>query len=257
MLSPLFARRLVPLSFLLACAVGARSIAPAPPQDDAQAAFASLVEADHWRKRNAARDRLIELGDEALQTVLTGATYESDDVRAICHEILRGQYATDPRAIEVFVRGLDDSNRGYVAYPAAFHLGEHKIEAGREALRTCLAAEETDQRTRYAAAKSLGELGEKEVMVTLWSGLGSDDPYTRYLSNLGAKGLTGKDLTDFGYEGPWEGAFVSGPVVGRAQGQPIMKAQKRVERWQAVVDFTKWLKGEKPELFAELEEKLW
>jgi len=24
-----------------------------------------------------------------------------------------------------------------------------------------------------------------------------------------------------------------------------------------VVDFTKWLKSEKPELFAELEEKLW
>ncbi len=68
-------------------------------------------------------------------------------------------------------------------------------------------------------------------MVTLWSGLGSDDPYTRYLSNLGARGLTGKDLSEFEYKGPWEGAFVSGPVVGTAQGQPIMKAQKRVERW--------------------------
>ena len=53
MLCPFLARPLVPLSLLLACAVGARSIAPAPPQDDAQAAFASLVEADHWRKRNA------------------------------------------------------------------------------------------------------------------------------------------------------------------------------------------------------------
>ncbi|MEE8467487.1 MAG: hypothetical protein V3T22_03485 [Planctomycetota bacterium] len=257
MLSPLFARPLVPLSFLLACAVGARSIAPAPPQDDAQAAFASLVEASHWRVRNAARDRLIELGDEALQTVLTGTRHESDDVRAICHEILRGQYATDPRAIEVFVRGLDDSNRGYVAYPAAFHLGEHKIEAGRAGLRICLAAEETDRRTRYAASKSLGELGEKEVMVTLWRGLGSEDPYTRYLSNLGAKGLTGKDLTDFDYEGPWEIESNLGGFVRYVQGHPILKARWRVQRWQAVLDFTQWLKGEHPVLFAELEEKLW
>jgi len=41
------------------------------------------------------------------------------------------------------------------------------------------------------------------------------------------------------------------------KGQPIVKAQKRVERWEAVVECTKWLKGQKPELFAELEEKLW
>ena len=37
----------------------------------------------------------------------------------------------------------------------------------------------------------------------------------------------------------------------------LEKAQKRVDRWQAVVRFTKWLKGSRPELFAELETKLW
>jgi len=196
MQSPFFTRSLVSVALVLTGALGA---VPTLPQDDAQEAFDSLVEADHWRKRNAARDRLIALGDEALETVLAGTTHESDDVRAICHEVLRGSYPTDARAVAVFVRGLDDTNRGYVAYPAAFHLGQHKIEAGREALRACLVDEEIDQRTLYAAAKSLGELGEKEVMVMLWSGMGSDDPYTRYLSNLGAKGLTGKDLSDFDY----------------------------------------------------------
>ena len=136
-------------------------------------------------------------------------------------------------------------------------MGEHKIEAGREALGICLAAEETDRRTPYAAAKSLGELGEKKAMVTLWSGLGSDDPDTRYLSNLGAKGLTGKDLTDFDYEGPWEIESNLGGFVRHVQGHPILTARWRVQRWLAVLDFTQWLKGAHPELLAELEEKLW
>lgn len=252
MRSPLLARPLVLLSFLLACAV-----APAPAQDDAQTAFDSLVQAHNWRVRNSVRDRLIDMGDEALETVLGGTRHASDDVRAICQQILRGQYPTDPRAIEAFLRGLEDANRNYVAYPSAFHLGEYKIEAGREALGLCLAAEETNQRTRYAAAKSLGELGEKEVMVTLWNGMGSDDPYTRYLSNLGAQGLTGKDLSDFDYEGPWETESNLGGFIRRVQGHPILKAEWRVQRWQAVLDFTRWLMGAHPELFAELEEKLW
>jgi hypothetical protein len=70
-------------------------------------------------------------------------------------------------------------------------------------------------------------------------------------------GLAGRDLAAFGYEGAWEGASVSGLAVRRSLGHPIEKARKRVERWTAVVAFTEWLCAERPQLFAELEEKLW
>lgn len=226
-------------------------------QDTPEKAFRDLVDADHWRKRNAARDRLIEFGDEAFDLVLEGSEHKDIEVRATCFEILRDRYSKAPETIAALLRGLRDENRTYVAYPAAFHFGEYELEEGREALLQILSEDETDERTRFAAAKSLGELGAVEVTVLLWTGLGSDDGYTRYLSNLGMKGLTGKDLTSFEYESPWEGAFVSGPAVATTQGQPIRKAENRVSRWTAIVEFTRWLEANQPELFAELETKLW
>lgn len=229
----------------------------ATPADDAATAFQELVAADHWRKRNAARDKLIELGEEAFEVVLEGTSHDTGNVRAKCYEILFEHFPADERALEAFVRGLTDTERTYVAYPCAFHFGQHGIEAGRVALRGCMDDAEIDKRTLYAAAKSLGELGDKEMTSMLWEGMGSDDPYTRYLSNLGMKGLSGKDLSDFEYESPWEGAFVSGPNVARSQGQPIEKAEKRIARWQAVVAWTKWAKGHREDLYAELEKALW
>jgi len=257
-MSAQFLGRLLAFLFvLLALTVGASSFAPPQSDGEVENAYRELLAANHWRTRNAARDRLIELGESALDTVLIGTEDRNEDVRATCHEILRGSFPTNERAVAAFIRGLSDSNRGYVTYPSAFHLGEHKIEAGRDALRACLAATADEPRTHYAAAKSLGELGDKAVLVTLWNGLGSDDAYTRYLSNLGVKALAGRDLSEFDYEGAWEGAFVSGPALARTQGRPVQKAQKRADRWQAIVRFTQWLKAEKPELIAELSEKLW
>ena len=253
------------LAGLAACAsvpADPRPEEPAPSprietRDDAGSAFADLVAADHWRKRNAARDRLLALGDAAFAITLEGTRDADGEVRATCHEVLRTNFPKEPDTITALIRGLDDENRGYVAYPAAFHLGEHRIEEARPALWKCVRDESTDDRTRFAAAKSLGELGDLEITVTLWTGLGSDDGYTRYLSNLGMLGLVDKDLTAFEYESPWEGAFVSGPAVSTMQGQPIVKAENRVARWTAIVAFTQWLKDERPDHFAQLEHGLW
>jgi hypothetical protein len=135
-------------------------------------------------------------------------------------------------------------------------LGENGIVKARKALKACIKDKSKDVKTLYAAAKSLAELGEQDVMVRLYTGLGSDDHYTRYLANIGIKALCERDLSDFGYEGPWEGASVLGPRVVRTQGHPIEKAKKRVGRWKAIVAFLKWLEKEKPELFKELD-NLW
>ena len=174
-------------------------------------------------------------------------------MRAICHEVLRDGFATDERALAVIVAGITDEAAWKIAYPDAFHLGEHRIESARAPLKALLEVEGVEELVHYAAAKSLGELGDLDVAVMLWKGLGSEFPYTRYLANLGMKGLAGKDLSDFDYEGPWEGAFVSGPAVGTVQGQPIEKAEAHVRRWEAVVRLTRWLKGERPDVFERLE----
>jgi hypothetical protein len=235
--------------------------APLPPQEppvpnEVERAFERVEAATHWRQRNAARDALADLGERALPTVLSGTAHGNADVRGACHEILRDHWATDDRAVDAILRGLDDAD-GRIAYASAFHLGQHRIARAVPALRAVFDREGVPERVRAVAAKSLGELGAVDLIVTLWHGLGSDDAYTRYLSNLGVKGLCGKDLTEFGYEGPWEGAFVSGPAVAQTKGQAIEKAERRVQRWQAIVAFGKWLREAKPKLFAELEENLW
>lgn len=219
-------------------------------------AYRNLEQATHWRQRNFARDALIALGRKVLPTVLEGTAHASEDVRGVCQEILRGHFATDERAIDAIVRGLRDASAPIV-YASAFHLGEHGVLRAAPALRELAADPDANERARHAAWKSLGELAAKDAIVPLWSGLGSDDAYARYLANLGIKGLCGKDLTDFEYEGPWEGAFVSGPAVAQVKGQPIEKAEKRARRWQAIAAFGRWLKAERADLFAELEDKLW
>lgn len=254
---PSVRRLAVALAAVCACPSPAQEPTPAPRADiEARAAFGELVAATHWRQRNAARDALAATGAAALPVALDGTHHESEHVREICHEVLRAHFPTDERAVEALLAGLRDAS-AKIRYANAFHVGEHRIERGVPALRALLADDTLDERTRFAAAKSLGELGAIDVVVMLWQGLGSDDAYTRYLSNLGVLGLCGKDLSAFGYESPWEGAFVSGPVVGVVKGQPLEKARRRAERWQAIVQFTEWLQGERPKLFAELEGKLW
>lgn len=240
------------LLFLLACAAPPGGSPPDPravagtPAD----ALAELGAADHWRDVHAARDRLAAFGPEGLPAVLRGSRAESLDVRRASFEILWAEFAGDPRAVERVIAGLADPDDGFIAYGCAFHLGEHGVHAGAAALRRVLASETAGDRTRAAARKSLGELGhaEPDVVVGLWRGLAADDATTRYLSNLGMRGLVGRDLTAFGYGGPWEGAFVSGGVVLEAAGTPQERDAARAARWAAVEAFTDWLRGERPEL---------
>ena len=216
-----------------------------------ESAYADLVSADHWRKAKAAAERLGSFGDAALPAILRGTQHEASMVREYCYELLRSRFPKHPNSVAANIRGLRDKEP-MISYPCAFHLGN--VAEAREALAACVADGARDGKTRYAAAKSLAELGDEKVMTMLYSGLGSDDHYTRYLSNIGVKALCGKNLVDFGYEGPWEGSFVSGPAVYRVQGQPIDKAKKRLGRWQAIVRFSEWMEKAKPDLFKELDD---
>lgn len=223
--------------------------------DDIENAYNELASADHWRKAKAAAEKLGAFGEAALPVILKGTKHETRMTREYSYGILRAKFPKHSKSIQAIIDGLNDKD-SMISYPCAFHLGENRIAKAKNALKACMNDESQGQKTRYAAAKSLAELGDQDVMVMLYTGLGSDHHYTRYLSNIGMKALCGKDLTEFGYQGPWEGARVSGPAVARMKGQPIEKAKKRLGRWQAIVMFLEWLEKEKPEVFKELD-SLW
>jgi hypothetical protein len=74
----------------------------------------------------------------------------------------------------------------------------------------------------------------------------------RYMGNLGAKALAGKDLNDFnGYE-YGEGAFVSGGNEYRTVHMPIDYHQKVAKRHQAIANYCTWLQEKRPEIFKHL-----
>ncbi len=224
-------------------------------EKDVEKAYAELTSASQWREAKAASDRLTAFGETALPTLLKGTKHEGKLVRQCCYDVLRSKFPRHEKSIQAIISGLNDKEQS-ICYPCAFHLGEHRIAEAQAALERCLKDESKEVITHCAAAKSLAELGCREVTVFLYTGLGSDYHYTRYLSNIGIKALCGKDLTDFGYQGPWEGAMVSGPAVYCVQGQPLRKAQNVLGRWQAIVKFLQWLEKDKPELFKELD-RLW
>lgn len=220
--------------------------------NDIEKAYNELVSADDWRKARVASEKLSSYGDAALPFILNGSKHEDGKVREYCYEILYSKFPKHPKSIQAVIEGLDDREQR-IRFICAFHLGTNRIAEAKKALKACLEDGSQDDGIRLTVAKSLAELGDRSVMCTLYAGLGSDNGHTRYLSSIGIKALCGKDLTDFGYEGPWEGAFVSAGQEFRVIGQPIEKAKKSLARWEAILAFLKWLEKNRPELFKELD----
>ncbi len=251
----MYLRRLIVVVYLISCIslVGYSEDQNSFSSASAQNAYDRLVTAEHWREARAACETLAGYGEEALPLVIKGTMHNKSRVRQFCYEIIYERFHSNPRTFDVMIRGLEDEN-SWISYLCAFHLGEHGIKQAAKPLKACIERSDRDELTRYAAAKSLAEIGDDSVAAMLYIGLGSDDHYTRHLSNIGIKALTGKDLTEFGYESPWEGAFVSGPNVAEFKGHPIEKAKRKLERWKAIVAFLEWLETEHPDLFKKLEE---
>ncbi len=212
-------------------------------------AFADLESATDWRQQQEAADRLGNLGHEALSTIRRGAKRHSDaKVREHCFVLLIQQFPNDERARETISQhGLsDDSSR--IRYLCAFNLGELEVFESHRRLRFVLDDENEEELNRYAAAKSLAQLGEPDVMLFLYDGLGSNHYMERYMSNLGIKALSGKNLNDFDYDYS-EGAFVSGGVELKGPRRPIADNEIRSSRHAAIAKYFRWLRDERPDLF--------
>ncbi len=221
------------------------------PGKDAEKAYEELLAAEDFQQAKAAARKLGSLGETGLPFLLEGTKRKSATIRLQCYNTLAKKFPKNPESTKAVIAGLDDSDSS-VSYSCAFSLGTNRIAEAKDALIAFRKDTRNGKSGRFAAAKSLAELGHKEIIVILFVGLGSDIHSRRYLSNIGVKALCGKDLTDFGYEGPYEGDFVSGGVF-RGYGHPIEKAKKRLDRCRAVVDFAVWLKKEKPDIFKELD----
>lgn len=224
---------------------------------DALKLFREFVEATEKNHRKDSKDlyvalvRLNEMSKVALPLLLDGASHENDKVRERCHYALWKDFATEPAAINLFIRSLKEAGSSdftnKIRYRCVFNMGTHKIKRAAEVLRHIY---ENDKDLRLTAAKSLAELGYTDGFLTLYDNLGSDRYMPRYQANIGIKALTGKDLNNFaGYS--WrEHAHVSGghEIILSGRSRSIGMAEDKANRYRAIVDFRKWLNKEKPKL---------
>ena len=155
--------------------------------------------------------------------------------------------------VETVLRcGLESTNSA-IRYESQFHAGTQQWAAAAPVLWSQMTDRNSDEWTRFVAAKSLGELGDARALRVLVEAVQHDRYMPRYFGNTGLKALCGKDLTDFGYE-YGEGAFVSGGrEATMLNPDPLSVADIKAKRFTALRDFLRWLQKEKPELYDGLE----
>ena len=219
------------------------------------AAFSKLVDSEHdWRAAQTAVDELEEIGEPALETVMQGAEHhENARVRLTCYRLLTSAFAKSERVLEFIANnGLADAD-SQIRYVSAFSLGERRFFPAHRRLRLAMEREDASDWELYAAAKSLAELGEADVLLVLYEAIESDWYMHRYMGNLGLKGLTGKDLNDFDRYDFSEGAFVSGGREAVPAFDAIAQSERRAKRYGAMTAYFKWLKTERPEVYKHVE----
>ena len=239
------------------------TFAAAPPADKpdltaidpVQTALDKLVRAateTAWPSELAARQELASLGQAALPKVIEAARSHGEArVRNACYELLTSTFANDERSLDtVFRYGLQDQDPK-IRYYCAFLLGDLKVRRADGALRAALevATGKENEFLRYTLSKSLAQLGEADVLRTLFDAVSDDSYMARYIGNIGLKALSGKNLEDFqGYHYA-EGAFVIGGAELSTPFDAVTSAEKKAQRFDAATAYFKWLKTERPELY--------
>ncbi len=226
-----------------------------PEVDRVLTAFEKLVRSatnGDWQSVAAARKELAALGQKAVLKVTEVARSHGEArVRRDCYELLTDEFAKNERAVDTVIEhGLIDQDLG-IRYHCAFLLGDLKVQRADHALRAAFdeATGSDNVLLRQTLAKSLAQLGEADILLTLFAAVTDDSFMSRHVGNIGLKALSGKNLEDFEKYHYGEGAFVSGGNEFRVPLDVITSAEKKAQRFQATTAYFKWLKTERPELY--------
>jgi HEAT repeat protein len=223
--------------------------------DPVQAAFDKLVQAvtnTDWHSEAEARKELSSLGGKVVPKLIEAARSHAESrVRRVCYEILTGPFAKDDRAIDTVIQfGLKDKEAG-IRYSCAFLLGDLKVGRAATALRSAFdgTTGKDDEFLHYTLAKSLAQLGQADVLPTLFNAVSDDSSMVRYIGNIGLKALSDKNLEDFEEYHSIEGQWIIGGYEFATYVEPITLAERKAQRFQAAIAYFKWLKAERPELY--------
>lgn len=218
--------------------------------DPVQAAFKRLEDADNdWHAEDAASKELARLGDKAVWTVIDGAEeHEKPRVRRACYSLLTQSFSKNDWAIQAVIRsGLADKDE-VIRQHCAFWLGELEVYRAHRDLRRVLDQAKGNDWLRFTAAKSLAELGEPDVLRTLYEAVTNDWYMSRHFGNIGLKALSGKSLDDFDQYTYGEGAFVSGGKEATTTFDAVVVSERKAKRYQAATSYFKWLQAQRPDL---------
>ena len=195
---------------------------------------------------------------QATELIIAGTQSPHTWLRRHCYWLLAFKVPSNSRAATAMLKGLKDEDQ-QVREACLEHLGEHPpSDEVLAALRQILESRDRLDRAKSAAAMSLAQLGCRDSDVVGWlhEGLGSDVWYVRLHANKGMKAICGKDLTDFGYGGPYDGGPMEGVEViggvGRRVRDPMTETEFAFKRWEALLAFTKWLRDERPDTYFQL-----
>lgn len=221
--------------------------------DEVREATNRFVEGKRSRAWNFLGKELAAHGDAAVTSLLT--ILQTDAEPGLLEDsfsVLRKNFPAHVATKEyILTQGLRSPHAG-IRQGSLFHVGDQKWAEGREELWNRI---KTDPTQRYLAAKSLGELGDVRALPTLFQAVQQGSYFPRHWGNLGLKALTGKSLEDFGYR-YGEGAFVSGgKEMMFLNPDPFEAMDYRARRYTACRDYLKWLRDERPELYAALTKK--
>jgi PBS lyase HEAT-like repeat len=210
-----------------------------------------FVRATHWRDRDAVGKELATFGESAAAATL--AVLQSTDDQKLerdAFQWLRKYQPTHSLTKDfVLTEGLTSTNFS-VRYESLWHVGEQHWAEARDQLFQQMQDYHGEAYFRFVAAKSLAELGDRRCLRTLIEAVQNDRYMPRHFGNLGLKAITGKSLSDFGYD-YGEGAFVSGGNEARMLNpDPLETAETLARRHTACRDYLKWLHDEQPELYA-------
>jgi hypothetical protein len=178
--------------------------------------------------------------------------HENARVRRACFHLLTDSFAKDPWAIQTVIRcGLFDKDDA-IRYECTYRIGELKVYQAHRQLRTVLDQSKPGEMVRFAAAKSLAQLGEADILRILYAAVTDDGYMARQMGNRGLKALSGKTLNDFDGYVFGEGAFVSGGKEAMFEFDAVSISEKKALRFRAATSYFKWLRDERPDLYKHL-----